>query len=247
MLGFWTSQQSEMKVIRYLAIFAVCFIAACYLVPEYPEYPKTSSESIDEIKLNATGDRLLVRTNLSDYDFALPNTALSAALAPLKHSAPIRPSDTPWYAHGELADLQINTNGSFSSRLTVKFIGYDPDIRPMDIGLPRKEITRLEQYGFTRTQDPYTGEFNAVWSASIVGHQHDHNSLGAWSGADLLTCCNNDLNVILETQEKIEHNRRLNARLAPVAVVANAVKSAIGDCLLLIYLIFGGKLAIPRG
>ncbi|WP_322092040.1 hypothetical protein [Paraburkholderia bannensis] len=236
-----------MKIVRNLAIFAVLFIAACYLVPEFPEYPKTQSESIDEIKLNATGDRLLVRTQYSDFDFALPNANLSAALAPLKHSAPIKPSDTPWYAQADLADLQIKDDGSFGSRLTVTFIGYDPEIRPTDIGLPRKEIARLGQYGFVPSKNPYSDDFNAVWVSNVVGQRHDHNTLGTWTGADLVTCCGSRLDVILDTPEKIEHNRRLNARLAPLTVVTHAVKSVIADCGLLIFLLLGGKLGLPRG
>lgn len=239
--------KSLTKVIKYLAIFAVLFVAVCYLVPEFPENPQSSSESIDELKLNGAGDMLLVRTEQYDYDFALPSRTLSVALAPLKHSVPIKRSDTPWYAHGELSDLQINTNGSFSSRLTVTFIGYDSDIRPLDIGLPHTEIARLEKYGFTQVKNDATGDFNATWSTNITGHRHDHNSLGAYSGADLLTCCNSDLRVILDTQEKMEHNVRLNGLLRPLTMVTDAVKSVISDFFFLIFLLFGGKFELPRG
>ncbi|MFM0047406.1 hypothetical protein [Paraburkholderia sediminicola] len=236
-----------MKYIKYLAIFAVCFVAACYLVPEFPQYPQVSGESIDELKLNSTGDRLLVRTEQYDYDFALPTRTLSLALAPLKHSIPMKSSDTPWYAHGVLSDLQFNTDGSLSSRLQVTFIGYDPELRALDIGLPNREIARLEKYGFTPFKNNYTGDFNATWSTDITGHRHDHNSLGAYSGADLLTCCSNDIRVILDTPEKMEHNHRLNAILRPLTVVTDAVKSAISSFLFLIYLLFGGKFALPSG
>lgn len=218
-----------------------------HVVPEFPEYPRSSGESIDELKLNSAGDRLLVRTERYDYDFALPTRTLSLALAPLKHSIPMKGSDTPWYDHGGLSDLQLNTDGSFSSRLTVTFIGYDPELRALDIGLPDKEIARLEKYGFTRVNNGYTGDFNATWSTDITGHRHDDNSLGAYSGADLLTCCSNDLRVSLDTPEKMEHNHRLNATLRPLTVVTDAVRSAISGFFFLIFLLFGGKFALPSG
>jgi hypothetical protein len=241
------AQKSRMKYIKYLAIFAVCFVAVCYLVPEFPEHPQMSSESIDEMKLDSAGDRLLVRTEHYDYDFALPTKALSLALAPLKHSSPMKSSDTPWFAHGDLSTLQLNTDGSFSSRLTVTFIGYDSELRALDIRLPGKEIARLEKYGFTQSGNNNTGDFNATWSTDIAGHRHDHNSLSGYSGADLLTCCDNNLRVILDTQEKTEHNRRLNGMLRPLTVVTGAVKRAISLCFLLIFLLFGGKLGLPSG
>lgn len=239
------ARKSLLKYIKYAAIFAICFVAVCYLVPEFPEYPQSSSEFIDEMRLNSAGDRLLVRTEQYDYDFALPSSTLSLALAPLKHSSPMKSSDTPWYAHGELSNLQINIDSSFSSRLTVTFIGYDSEIRPLDIGLPHNEIARLEKYGFTQVKNGYTDDFNATWSTDITGHRHDHNSLGSYSGADILTCCNDDLSVILDTQEKMEHNIHLNAMLRPLTVVTDAVKSAISDFFFLIFLLFGGKFSLP--
>jgi hypothetical protein len=53
--------------------------------------------------------------------------------------------------------------------------------------------------------------------------------------------------VILDTQEKTEHNRRLNGMLRPLTVVTGAVKRAISLCFLLIFLLFGGKLGLPSG
>jgi len=235
-----------MKYIKYLAIFAVCFVTLCYLVPEFPESPESRSESIDEMRLDSVGDRLLVRTDWYDYDFVLPSKELSLALTPLAHSTPMKKSDTPWHPHGEASPLQLNPDGSFSSRLTVTFIGYDSALRTLDIGLPKTEIARLEKFGFKRIKNEYTGDFNATWSTDIIGHRHDHSSLGAYSGIDLLTCCSNDLTVIHDTKETIDRNRRLNATLRPLTVVSDAVKGAISYLLLLV-LLLTGTVALPSG
>ncbi|KVG64935.1 hypothetical protein [Burkholderia pseudomultivorans] len=241
------ARKSGSKYFKYVAIFVLCFVAACYMVPEYPDYPRSDRSMVDEMKLDGAGDKLLVRTKQYDYDFALGDRTLSAALAPLRHSSPAQPSDTPWYAHGELSDLQIQPDGSFSSRLTVSFIGYDPDYRPTDIGLPDDEIARLEKYGFTRTRTNFGDAFGATWSADVVGHRHARGSLGTYAGADLLTCCGTEVNEILDTQEKIAHNRRLNAMLRPVTVVTDAVRHVIAGAALVVVLLFGGDLGLPRG
>lgn len=241
------ARKSGITYFKYAAIFVMVFIAACYMVPEYPDDPQSNRSMVDEMKLDGTGDHLLVRTQQYDYDFALGDRTLGTALAPLRHSRPAKPSDTPWYAHGALSDLQIRPDGSFSSRLTVSFIGYDPDYRPTDIGLPNDEIARLEKYGFTRTRNDAGDAFGATWSADVVGRRHDRGSLGAYAGADLLTCCGTYVNEILDTQEKIAHNRRLNAMLRPVTVVTDTVRQAITGAALVVFLLFGGDLGLPRG
>jgi hypothetical protein len=75
---------------------------------------------------------------------------------------------------------------NFSSRLAVTFVGYESELRALDIWLPDKEIDRLEKYGFTRFSGNYIGDLIAGWSAQITGHGRDHNSLSAYFGVDLL-------------------------------------------------------------
>lgn len=55
------------------------------------------------------------------------------------------------------------------------------------------------------------------------------------------------MNEILDTQEKIAHNRRLNAMLRPVTVVTDAVKHGVTGVALVVFLLFGGDLGLPRG
>lgn len=235
-----------MKYVKFLLIFAICFVALCYLVPEFPETPQSRSESIDEMKLDSTGERLLLRTEQYDYDFVLPAKTLALALAPLKHSIPMKASDTPWYPRAEPSDLQLNADGSFRSRLTVTFVGYDAELRALDIGLPDKELARLERYGFKRVKNEGADDFNAKWSTDIVGHLRPHNSLGTYSGVDLLGCRDNDLRVILDTQETMDRNRRLRSLLKPVIVVSDAVKNAVLFGVACAFLLFGGS-GLPSG
>ena len=105
--------------------------------------------------------------------------------------------------------------------LNITVIDYDPELRALDVGLSHKEIARLEKYGFTQFRRSDPADFNAGWSAEITGQRHDHNSLSTHSGADLLICCSSDLEVILDTRQKMARNRRFNAMLRPSTLLAD--------------------------
>lgn len=75
------ARKSGIQYFKYVAIFVMCLVAACYMVPEYPDYPQSDRSMVDEMKLDGTGDKLLVRTKQYDYDFALSSSATTRTIA----------------------------------------------------------------------------------------------------------------------------------------------------------------------
>ncbi|MBA8879030.1 hypothetical protein [Phyllobacterium myrsinacearum] len=216
-----------------VAVVGLAFVTASLLVPDetdFPETPEQTSEPLSTIRLNASGDRLLLRTGQHDYEFILPDNQLNGAidLQNETHDAD-RALGNP--SRFIVSPIDLTKDGAATIDIEVMYGGYDPSLSETKTILSDQTRSRLTTYGFSPSNGNVVGDIDPplymTWSARLSGQQYPVNSRGDYEGADLTALAYPELLVKLDDPDRQKQNHRSNAWLAPFRSTKRAIQLAL--------------------
>ncbi|MFK0206497.1 hypothetical protein [Agrobacterium sp. NPDC090283] len=205
----------------------IAVVGALFLVPVYPEVPPQLREPVVALNLDTSGDRLLLRTQGSDFEFILPPNRLKELSATgfdrLRLLGGIRVY---------IDTIRLQSPDAATTKITVMLGGYDPALGETREGmLPEALRSDLETLGFVPSNGNVVGDFATplymVWSADLSGRQYPANSRQPYDGMDLLTPTLFEVLVLEGNDPALERNRQLNSMLRPLIAVREGVETAI--------------------
>ena len=212
-----------MKTNIFIVLLILVFIS--FLVPKLPEGTIPSTEKLTMYRINAAGDRLLVRTTQHDYEFVLPPNLIGEVVK----YAPVATGLGYWW----LEDLNVLQSGKTSTELNSL---YGPGVYGMPF--PPGSVARLKALGYTSTGEMEEADKYLQMSLSIKllnGQQYAAGAKGDFAGADLTSMSHDSISVHTLNDGHAK-NRKINWLLLPFT----AIKNAGEVCLLVLMLLFTG-------
>lgn len=216
-----------------VAVVGLLFVLVSFFVPDetvFPETPEQTSEPLSLIRLNALGDRLLLRTIQHDYEFIVPANQLNDAfsLQNATHDANLTLGNPSRFI---VSPVDLTKDGAATIDIELMYGGYDPSLSETKTILNDQARSRLSTYGFSPSNGNVVGDIDPplymTWSAKLSGQQHSANSRGNYEGADLLAWAYPELLVKLDDPDRQKQNHRFNALLAPFRSTKRAIQLAL--------------------
>lgn len=215
------------RVLQLALILVTTIVGASFLVPTYPDVPAETNEAIVALNVSNSGERLLLRTLVHDYDFALSPNRLNELSSP-RFDQLRSLGGTRAY----LDKIRVRSTGMATTRISIMLGGYDPSLSETKRGiLPDDLRAELAALGFAPSNGNVVGDFDTplymVWSTELSGRQYPANSRTVYAGIDLMTPTASDVSVTSDDQPALEQNRRLNAMLRPLTALREGVETTV--------------------
>ncbi|WP_234908431.1 hypothetical protein [Rhizobium rhizogenes] len=231
------------KLLKLALVLMVTVIGASFLVPTYPDAPVETNEPVVALNVSSSGERLLLRTLVHDYDFLMPPNRLNE-LSSTRYDQLSSLGGTRAY----LGTIRVQSTGMATSKISIMLGGYDSSLSETKKGvLPDDLRADLAALGFVPSNGNVVGDFDTplymVWSTELSGRQYPVNSREAYTGIDLTAPTASEVLVTSDDQPALERNRRLNAMLRPLTALREGMETAA----LVLFMIVIGANPTPGG
>ncbi|MGO1068538.1 hypothetical protein [Lysobacter sp. CA199] len=226
-----------MKLWKKIAIAVVALAGISFLVPDFQEESWSRDEEIVALKLNRSGDRLLLRTQRYDFEFVLPANRLNDLPPVVSQSQPHTTVDLKSI---DLGEVRVDSAGAASASLAVNIGGYDVTAPKTESVLPQEGRRALADLGFIPSNGIVSGNFEPslymAWQADLKGRRYPANSRGEYQGVDLTPWPWGTNATIVDVIDDgtLARNRVLNTLLRPLTTVRNGIIMVVGVLLILV-------------
>ncbi|MFD0325351.1 hypothetical protein [Lysobacter gummosus] len=217
-----------MKLWKKIAIATAMVIGVSFLVPDFTEEFAQADENVVALKLNRSGDRLLLRTVRQDYEFALPANRLNDLQPPLLSA---QREALLGLGNLSLGVLRVEP-AVVSGSLQIRIGGYDPSLQETKTVLSEDDRHALAELGFKPSNGNMVGDIEPslymAWRADLRGRKRPaaqaQNRDQVFAGADLTSLAPSQVRVVEAIDEEtLARNRRLNQIFRPLTMVREAV------------------------
>jgi hypothetical protein len=215
-----------MRFLKLGLIVVAAIIGIVFLAPAYPKLPVETKETILALGVSGSGDRLLLQTPAYDFDFALPANQLNELSSP--RFEPLRALGG---AHVYLDRIRLQQADTATSAITIMVGGYDPRLSDAKSILPENIRADLADLGFVPSNGNVAGDVAVplymVWSGTLSGQAYAAKTREPHTGIDLTTSAVAKVPVVTGDEETTQHNRQINAMLAPLTDIRETVETAV--------------------
>lgn len=231
------------RLLTLALILMAMVIGVAFLVPTYPDAPMVAKETVVELRLSNSGEGLFLRTDLHDFDFALPANQLNVLSSPRYERL-----NSLGGVRTYLDTIRVQSTGTAATKVSIMLGGYDSRLSETKKGiLPDDLRADLAELGFAPSNGNVVGDFDPplymIWSAEVSGRQYPANSREAYTGLDLLALTQPEILVAAADAPTLERNRRLNTLLRPLTAVRDAVETAA----FVLFMVITGTKPVPGG
>ncbi|SCB38105.1 hypothetical protein [Rhizobium lusitanum] len=231
------------RLLKLPLILVVAIIGISFLVPTYPDVPVETNEAVVALNVSNSGERLLLRTLVHDYDFTLPPNRLNE-LSSARYDRLSSLGGTRAY----LDKIRVRSTGMATAKISIMLGGYDSNLSKTRKGiLPDDLRADLVTLGFVPSNGNVVGDFDTplymIWSTELSGRQYPANSREAYTGVDLTTPTVSETLVVSDDEPALERNRRLNTMLRPLTALRDGVETGA----LVLFMIIIGANPAPGG